>query len=169
MRRDLTKPEHPSREAIVAWISCHPGTTFRRTCSATGRAQGTVAFHLRNLKKRRLIVEVPYRGRRLFFPKGYAVPSPEVAALLQEPVLWSVRDWVAAHPGAAQYDVLDHFGQLGWSRSTTQHRLERLVKAGLVSKKARGRFLLYFVPQTRVAEPLPLATRLVVEAPVGVA
>jgi DNA-binding transcriptional ArsR family regulator len=45
---------------------------------------------------------------------------------------------------------------LGWSRSTTQHRLARLADGGLVAIRLQGRLKMYSATERLAAPPAPL-------------
>jgi predicted transcriptional regulator len=59
--------------------------------------------------------------------------------LLREPALNALHEWIERHAGAAQREILDAMLAQGWSRSTTQHRLQRLVAGGAVELGNQGR------------------------------
>lgn len=144
---------------LLAWIRQHPGTSFRATCRGCGLAAGTTAHHVRILKRQGLVQECPFGQRRLFFPAGMGTGNAGVALILADSALRCLRDWLEAHPGASQRDVLDAMQALHeWPRSSTQHRLRRLAASGLLLQvPVGGRRLAYRIPDNgapRTAQPM---------------
>lgn len=155
----LTKTEaleHPKRQRIFAYIQEHPGANFREVSRQTEIAAGTVRHHLTVLERAGHIVEHPHQGTiRLFENHGKFDANWVDAVLLREPPLAKLHAWIQEHPGSAQKDVLEAMEQAGWSRSTTQHRLARLVSGGVVSLRLQGRLKIYGLPA-----PVPKAAGL---------
>lgn len=136
--------EHPKRQRIFAYIQEHPGANFREVARQTGIASGTVRHHLTVLERAGHLVEHAHQGTvRLFENHGKFDHNWADLVLLREPPLAQVNDWLKANPASPQKDVLEAFERLGWSRSTTQHRLARLVDGGLVSIRLQGRLKIY--------------------------
>ena len=138
-------PEHPRRTRIFAYIQSHPGATFREVARATAVAMGTARHHLSVLKRRGAIMERGHRGTTRFFENhGKFEVSWPFVVLLREAPLRRLHDWLAAHPGAPQKEVLEAMEGIGWSRSTTQHRLQRLVDGGVLELRPQGRLKVYW-------------------------
>jgi len=154
----LTTPKeplsHPRRARIHAYIVEHPGATFREVARAVDVPTGTTRHHLNVLKRGRLIVEHPHRATVRFFENhGRFDASWRREVLLREPELASLFEWIEAHPGAPQKDVLNAMEDgLKWSRSTTQHRLLRLQAEAIVHVKSQGRRKTYWA---QAGKPVP--------------
>jgi predicted transcriptional regulator len=134
--------DHPNRAKLHAIILQDPGINFRQLARASGLAAGTARHHLTVLGRAGLVVEQGFGfTRRFFAPRA---PSDAAVVLLRESSLKQLHDWIKANPGAPQLQVLDAMAPLGWSRSTTQHRLQRLVQGGALQLRCQGRFKRYW-------------------------
>lgn len=113
------------------------------------------------MKRHDLIVEHPHGSTMRFFENhGKFDTSWSRVVLLREPPLEQLHGWLSERPEAHQKEVLEAMESLhGWGRSTTQHRLTRLVEGGLVSIRLQGRLKFYAVkavPQVVVPGLAPL-------------
>jgi DNA-binding MarR family transcriptional regulator len=63
---------------------------------------------------------------------------------MEQAGLADLYGYLVVHGPTHQKPILDAFGP---KTSTTQNRLERLVRRGLVERKPRGRFMIYNVPE----------------------
>ncbi|HUR63889.1 MAG TPA: winged helix-turn-helix transcriptional regulator [Candidatus Thermoplasmatota archaeon] len=144
--------EHPRRRSIYEYIQAHPGANFREIARGVGSATGTTRHHLTVLKRNGAVMERAHGATTRFFENHgkFEATWPSVVLLREEP-LRQLHDWLAMHPGAAQKEVLEAMAQAGWSRSTTQHRLQRLVAGGAVELRPQGRLKMY-----RTSAPSPL-------------
>lgn len=146
--------EHPKRQRIFAYIQEHPGANFREVSRQTDIAAGTVRHHLTVLERAGHIVEHVHQGTiRLFENHGKFDANWVDAVLLREPPLAQLHAWVKQHPAVAQKDVLEAMEVEGWSRSTTQHRLARLVQGGVLTLRLQGRLKMYSVADARARKP----------------
>lgn len=147
--------EHPRRKAIFDYIHEHPGANFREVARNTGIAAGTVRHHLNVLRRSEVIVEHAHGSTvRLFENQLKFQQNWADLVLLREPSLGLLYDWLKANPGAPQKGVLEGMEAHGWSRSTTQHRLARLVDGGLATIRLQGRLKIYTAVD-RSASPRP--------------
>lgn len=156
---------HPRREAICTVVGSRPGECFRSLARLTGMPPGTLAHHLRVLKREGLVQEMPLGARRIFFAAGGPLPDEGAATLMREAPLAALHGWLVREGPASQRKALDEMGRRGWPRSTTQHRLERLQALGLVSIRRSGRYVFYHPTDGQRAAPLPIGARL--PAPAG--
>jgi predicted transcriptional regulator len=137
--------QHPRRQLIFGYIQAHPGATFREVARGTAVATGTARHHLGVLKRRGLVMERPHRSTTRFFENhGLYDATWSCVVLLREAPLRELHSWLAANAGAPQKDVLEAMAGQGWSRSTTQHRLQRLVEGGAVEVRLQGRLKIYW-------------------------
>lgn len=145
--------EHPKRQVIFAYIQEHPGANFREVARQTGIASGTVRHHLTVLERAGHVVERPHQGTvRLFENHGKFDHNWSDLVLLREPPLAWLHGWLLEHPSSPQKDILEAFELQGWSRSTTQHRLARLVEGGVVTMRLQGRLKIYAVAERPVVK-----------------
>jgi predicted transcriptional regulator len=136
--------EHPRRRRIFEYIQQNPGANFREVARRTGIAAGTVRHHLNVLARSDIIVEHQHGSTvRLFENLSKFQANWADHVLLREPSLGELYDWLKANPGAPQKAVLEGMEPQGWSRSTTQHRLSRLVDGGLATIRLQGRLKIY--------------------------
>ncbi|MHB8634060.1 MAG: winged helix-turn-helix transcriptional regulator [Thermoplasmatota archaeon] len=135
---------HPRRMTIYGYIRDHPGATFREVVRGGLAASGTTRHHLNILCRHGLVVERRHHHTLRFFENhGRFDADWADVVVLREPSLRVLQDWLQGHPGAHQREVVAGMATLGWSRSTSQHRLRRLVDAGLVSVRPQGRLNRY--------------------------
>ena len=149
--------ENANRRTLYECIKDHPGATFRELLRRTEIPAGTARHHLTVLARSRVIVEHGHRSTRRFFENhGRFDQTWSALVLLREKELAKVHDWFARHPGAMQKDLLQHAeDRWGWSRSTTQHRLARLVDGGLIDVRQAGRSKFYEAKSPEDAQAAP--------------
>ncbi len=145
--------KHPKRKALMEYIKKNPGATFRELLRATGIHSGTARHHVAILVRSGLVMQQEHKATHRFFENHgkYAENWNEVV-LLREPELKRLHDWLVANPGSPQKEILAATGAWGWSRSTTQHRLGRLVEDGLVGIRQQGRLKLHSVANSAPAK-----------------
>lgn len=149
--------EHPKRQAIFHYVQQNPGANFREVVRRTSIPAGTVRHHLTVLQRSGHLVERPHRSTIRLFENRAFDQAWHAVVLLREPALAGLHAWLKANPGSAQKDVLEGMEAAGWSRSTTQHRLSRLVEAGLVSLRLQGRLKIYAAAEPTAAPSQGLA------------
>jgi predicted transcriptional regulator len=153
----LTKEEaleHPRRKTIFQYIQQHPGANFREIARNTSIAAGTVRHHLNVLERSGQIVEHNHGSTvRLFENHGKFANNWADLVLLREPALGQVHAWLKEHPASPQKAILEAMETHGWSRSTTQHRLSRLVDGGLANIKLQGRLKIYTAAERPPGRP----------------
>lgn len=99
----------------------------------------TVAKALRRLVARGKVRVISQGTSRFVFLAGHRDMRP--------PLSPDMRRLVAAAAGRVQKEILDTMEKEGWARSTTQHRLGRLVEHGwLKTTQHFGRWLEYSKP-----------------------
>lgn len=138
--------EHPNRKVIFEYVQQHPGANFREVARKTNIPAGTVRHHLTVLQRSGHLVEHAHKGTvRLFENHGKFDHNWSTLVFLREPLLAQLHAWIEQHPQSAQKAILEGMEQQGWNRSTTQHRLTRLVQGGLLTVRLQGRLKLYSV------------------------
>ncbi len=147
------------RTTIMAYVEANPGQSFRALSRGTRIPTGTLTHHLGVLKRHGRLAERPLGIRRLFYPADAVVSDPVAATMNLEPTLGALHAFVAANGSVMQNVVLAAFEAQGWPRSTTQHRLGRLVAVGGLLAVRGVRSLRYTV-QAPVVVQLPLASHL---------
>lgn len=147
--------EHPNRQRIFSYVQEHPGANFREVARETGIASGTVRHHLTVLERAGHLVEHAHQGTvRLFENHGKFDQTWSDVVLLREPPLAQIHAWLKENPNSPQKDILEAFEVQGWSRSTTQHRLARLVEGGVATVRLQGRLKFYGLAVRPVGRPV---------------
>lgn len=148
--------EHPRRKQIFDYVQQNPGANFREIARNTGIAAGTVRHHLNVLARSDIVAEHQHGSTVRFFENSARYQSNWADhVLLREPALGALYEWLRANPGAPQKAVLEGMEPQGWSRSTTQHRLSRLVEGGLATIKLQGRLKIYTAVDRSAKPPAP--------------
>jgi predicted transcriptional regulator len=134
---------HPSnlsekRRGILEAVQAHPGAELSELSKMTGMARGTLRHHIARLLQGGHVVERPQGHIRRFFENhGRYGEEWRAIALLRDPNVRQVHDWILLNPGASAAKLWHHAAQeWGWSKSTTYYRLDRLAKVGLVQREA---------------------------------
>lgn len=149
--------ENENRRKLYAYITANPGATFREVLRGTDMAAGTARHHLTVLARSKMIVEHGHRSTLRFFENhGKFDATWTSVVLLREDDLSKIYQWLTTHPNAFQRELLEHAESAWrWSRSTTQHRLARLIDGGLVEVSQAGRRKFYHAVAPEAAEPRP--------------
>lgn len=149
--------KHKRRAILYGVVLSNPGATFSEVCRKADVPFGAARHHLNVLVRAGLIAERPHKGTLRFFENHgkYDKTWTDVVAL-RKPELDMIYRWLQDHPGASQSDVLTAMAQHGWSRSTTQHRLGRLVENGVVVATKMSRTTRYTT--TKPAETWTMET-----------
>lgn len=147
---------HPRRASIYAYIQENPGTTFRELSRNTEIPGGSLRHHLNVLQRSDIVVEHDHLATKRYFENhGKFDESWHEVVMLREEPLADLHAWLRRNPDGTQKALLAAMGAQGWSRSTTQHRLGRLVSSGLVRETPRGRCKTYRVR----SPPVPTGRR----------
>lgn len=138
--------EHPRRRRLHDYILQNPGASFRELVRNCEIAAGTARHHLSVLVRNGVLMEKRHRATTRFFENhGRYTNSWSNVVLLREPALGQLHAWLVANPGSAQKEVLAGMLETqGWSRSTTQHRLTRLLTGGAITMRYQGRLCIYY-------------------------
>lgn len=136
--------EHPRRQRLFAYIRENPGGTFRELLRGTDIPAGTARHHLNILERTGVVVEKRHKSTLRFFPNhGQYDDTWDAVVMLREEPLAELHGWISDHPECMQKEMLAAMAGRGWSRSTTQHRLTRLIDGGLVTVRPQGRVKRY--------------------------
>jgi predicted transcriptional regulator len=136
--------DHPRRRELAALIQAEPGLSLRELSRRSGISTTAVRHHLKRLVDGGAVVSEQYRNTVRFFENhGRYKQTWRNVVVLKEPELGLLKDWLLAHPGAHQRQVIAEAAAWGWKRSQTQERLRMLVDAGIVAAERKGRRLIY--------------------------
>lgn len=146
------------KQTVLAAVHAQPGICFRALGRATGLPAGVLSHYARQLKKKGEIQDAKLRHRRTFYPGECKLPSEAEATMVREPALGTLRDWLEARGSTTQRAALDAMAALGWPRSTSQHRISRLVAMGVVQERRSGRYVLYIAATSESPGPSTLTS-----------
>lgn len=153
--------ENDNRKQLYDTILQNPGINFRELSRQSGIASGTARYHLTILARAKLIVEKPHHNLLRFFENhGKYEANWNQVGLLRDPGLKDLHQWLSSQGQVPQKDILNAMERRhSWSRSTTQHRLARLVSDGLVSVRSQGRLRMYAIAGTPAVADRPPGLR----------
>jgi DNA-binding transcriptional ArsR family regulator len=134
--------EHPNRAALYAMVRQEPGIGFRELVARVGMASGTAHHHLAVLQRGGILRSERVGGGVAFLFAGDLRNAAHLS-VLREPGMTQLYDLIRSRGRICQGAVLEVSSQ--WPKSTVQHRLQRLVAAGLVRSTWQGRFRFYEV------------------------
>ncbi len=162
------------RKKIVEFVEKNPGVHFREALRGVGIPAGAGRYHVNRLIAAGLLKTRRHRSSlRLFSPSidldGASAADVGILAALRAKPMRVLHDWLLRNPGATQKEVLDWFEKTaGWNRSTTQGRLERLERDGVVRTTAHGRYKHYWGTTTGSTSGLADETASFRQAGIGV-
>jgi predicted transcriptional regulator len=136
---------HPRRAKLHEVVVANPGATFRTVAAKAGLAPGVARHHLTVLARAGLVVARPHKSTvRYFENHGKYDAGWRDLVVLREPEMRALHDWLDRNPGAPQGAIAAEMqARHGWSRSTTQNRLAKLVEAKLATARREGRTVHY--------------------------
>jgi predicted transcriptional regulator len=157
--RDEDLLANPRRRRIHDFILANPGAHIREVLRAAGVPAGAGRHHVNRLVEAGLLMAQRSDSVVLLFENhGKYRDSWRRTATLRDESARVLHAWVSAHPSSPQKDILDAFqAERGWNRSTTQKRLERLQRDGLVEARPHGRYKVYAPVAAPVPPPLAIA------------
>ena len=124
-----------SERQLLVSVTKRPGLGIRALARHSGLSPTTVSLALQRLQANGKARIVRHGGSLLAFPADHAdlrvPPDDNLRALLR----------IAS--GRTQKEILDVMEPRGWRRSTTQHRLGRLVEQGHLEIQRDGRWVMY--------------------------
>jgi predicted transcriptional regulator len=133
-----------TRQRIYNLIEQNPGLHFREVQRRTGLAVGSLQYHLGYLAKKQ-IIRIEKNGK---FTRYYSVAGPQLGesqstmSLLRQESLRKIMIFLLTKKRANNTRIAE---ALGLSPSTISWHLDKLVKAGLIEKKRKGRKIFYKV------------------------
>lgn len=137
---------HPTRAAILRAVQSAPGHGFRELGRQLCIPPGTLQHHLAVLARCRLVRLESVGSRLVILPAGER-RSPALVALLREPTLAAMRDFVASRGRVHQRQIHAEFPA---PRSTIGNRLKRLTDAAALRAQRQGRFMFYeAIPESK--------------------
>jgi predicted transcriptional regulator len=133
--------DHPRRRKLYAAVCRHPGSTYRFLMEAAHLSDGVTRHHLKALARAGLIVARGHGQAVHYFENhGRYDHTWKPVTALRDPALRQLYDWMAAHPGSQQKDVVEQARLHGrCSPATARKRLLRLEAWGLVATEQKGR------------------------------
>lgn len=152
MARKMDVLDHPRRRLLWKLVRKDPGVNFRGLVRRAKLAPATARHHLSVLVSSQLLVERSHGCTVRFFDPDAMDEAWAEAVLRRDPALAELHDWLKANPRSPQRTVVEAMRARGWARSSTQHRLARLVAGGAATIFVQGRYKLY---GAAAAEPPP--------------
>lgn len=132
---------HPTRQAMLALLELEPGLSERSIRGRLDLSSGTGRHHLGVLRREGAVWSLRLGGRDWYFPGAKPFTEQErleAVAGAVDPSLRAILDVVG--DGLRQKEVL---AALPWCHSTTQNRLARLVRIGLLVVERNGPCVVY--------------------------
>lgn len=128
---------HPADQArVLKAVRASPGVHLRAIARLTGLHPNVIRGYVQHLVRAGHVVERQLGPRILVYPRERA-PNAGHRAVAADHELQGAEQrrllaFIQQRPGLRQKDIVDAAQAWGWPRSTTQHRLQRLVEANLV-------------------------------------
>ena len=133
------------RTAILAFLEDDPGASLRRICKRLALAGGVARHHIMILEREGRLWHERLAGRDWYFTGRRPQTRRGIATALQSGLpheLHRAMKFIRTQGPLCQREALD---ALPWPRSTSQHRLDRLVRMGHLRRRPQGRYVLYEV------------------------
>ncbi|MHB1260083.1 MAG: BlaI/MecI/CopY family transcriptional regulator [Thermoplasmatota archaeon] len=147
---------NPRRRRIYEVVIRNPGICTREALRAADVPAGSGRHHVNRMVEAGLLMAQRDQAVMLLFENhGRYKETWRHMATLRNPHSRHLMEWLSAHHGSPQKAILDAFeAEYGWNRSTTQKRLNRLQRDGMVEARTYGRYKVYAVVKPRLSAPL---------------
>src|SRR5687768_15401650 len=117
----------PCRSRLFDCVRANPGITFSQAIRQAGVPAGSGRHHVSKLVEAGLLLEQRLRSTVRLFENCDPFHSHwQNLATLRDRGLRELHDWMLHHPASSQSAIIQAFTVRGWSRSTTQCRIEHL-------------------------------------------
>lgn len=130
-----------NRAKLLEVVREEPGISLRELGRKAGVPTGTLSHHTAILVREGKLEEARVACKRVFRLPGVSTAWPTLKVMREEgmtSLVAKVRELGQPHQAA----VIE---AMAWERSTTQNRLDRLVRYGVLRTRVQGRFTLYEV------------------------
>ena len=128
---------NPTRRRIYELVCESPGIHYNRLTSELKISQGTLSWHLQQLKNEDLISTTKFGGKRIVYPRILScVKSAQAFAALGCETAQQIFMQVRHKPGINQQKIAD---AVGVGHETVRYHLNRFEQIGLVERYRDGR------------------------------
>jgi predicted transcriptional regulator len=132
-----------NRERIYEYIINNPGSHIRKISRHLDLAIGDTQHHLKILEKTGLIRSRQMGLFKLYYTVSiFAERQQSILAVLGQDVPRDIILFLVENPGASQSDIARY---KGFSPSTINWHMSRLIEIGLIRSQREGRFVNYYV------------------------
>ena len=133
------------RKKLLDIIKNKPGIHFREIQRDADVAMGELEYHLQVLEKLDLISKSTSKGYTRYYP-AYELGTDDkrIMGQLRQEKLREIVLFVLSKEKPTHKDISSHFSLL---KSTTSFYMDKLIAAGIVSKKKEGRNVIYEVKE----------------------
>lgn len=137
-RRVEDTPSNATREAILAHVRGHPGSSIVEAAGTARVTHPTAKYHLDILERTGVISSQRWGNKRMYFPRGCALDAweREVVTLLRSAEASTVLLTVVSNPWTYPKEVAE---REGLSRLTVAAHARALQSLGLVHLAREGR------------------------------
>lgn len=149
---------HPRRQAVFDAVRNNPGIGHSRLAQITGIPLTSLRFHVYILARTNVVVTRKKGRSQVFFENhGRYDHSWQAATALAEPALSQLHGWLLHEGPAQRITIVEAMAaRQQWPRRTTEYRLARLVKAGVVIGPDGDRRFVASAPPFRTSLPVML-------------
>ncbi|MDX1612623.1 MAG: winged helix-turn-helix transcriptional regulator, partial [Candidatus Thermoplasmatota archaeon] len=145
----LTREEildNPLRRRIYEVVGEEPGLSMAAIARRADCSASTARYHLDRLSREEMVVRAGHEGLERWFVKGKQPrQAAELEAVLAVGNSREVFEAIQAHPGSSLGEVAEH---VGTSPPAAHKVVNRLVEAGVVTKRREGRRVALFVAES---------------------
>lgn len=134
-KRYVLFPEDQQR--LLQEVRKRPGSTMRELRQVTGLHHAKVTGHLKRLEEAGLVAVQRWQGADRIFP-AEAAGNLRADLELRQPAQRRLLLLIESKPDLRQDEILALAAGWGWPKSTTQHRLKRLEKVGVIRRETTG-------------------------------
>ena len=133
------------RKKLLDIIKNKPGIHFRKIQREANVAMGELEYHLQILEKLKLVSKTTSKGYTRYYP-AYELGTNDkrIMGQLRQEKLREIILFLLSTDEPTHKDISKHFSLL---KSTTSFYMDKLISAGIVSKKKVGRNVIYEVKE----------------------